>query len=120
MRIIAEQQLCARGFAIANPRGAAGASAGGGDKDVRSALRAVLGGRSRNFALAKLRPPGYAQVIAKGNYLPLELPLVRAQGIAAESPQDLRWQIRGLGAESPVFHASGICRANPGSMKNAL
>jgi hypothetical protein len=31
------------------------------------------------------------------------LPLVRAQGIAAESPQDLREQIRGLGAESPVF-----------------
>jgi hypothetical protein len=26
-----------------------------------------------------------------------------AQGIAAESPQDLHWQIRGLGAESPVF-----------------
>jgi hypothetical protein len=31
------------------------------------------------------------------------LPLVRARGIAAESPQDLHWQIRGLGAESPVF-----------------
>jgi hypothetical protein len=27
----------------------------------------------------------------------------RAQGIAAESPQDLHRQIRGLGAESPVF-----------------
>jgi hypothetical protein len=26
-----------------------------------------------------------------------------AQGIAAESPQDLHGQIRGLGAESPVF-----------------
>ncbi|MDR1315887.1 MAG: hypothetical protein LBK13_03340 [Spirochaetales bacterium] len=26
-----------------------------------------------------------------------------ARGIAAESPQDLRGQIRGLGAESPVF-----------------
>jgi hypothetical protein len=26
-----------------------------------------------------------------------------AQGIAAESPQDLHWQIRGLAAESPVF-----------------
>jgi hypothetical protein len=34
----------------------------------------------------------------------------RAQGIVAESPQDLHWQIRGLGAESPVF-----CEA-----KNAL
>jgi hypothetical protein len=39
----------------------------------------------------------------------------RAQGIEAESPQDLHWQIRGLGAESPVFlsvfgqkNASGI------------
>jgi hypothetical protein len=31
------------------------------------------------------------------------LPLVRAQGIAAESPQDLHKQIRGLAAESPVF-----------------
>jgi hypothetical protein len=31
------------------------------------------------------------------------LPLVRAPGIAAESPQDLHVQIRGLGAESPVF-----------------
>jgi hypothetical protein len=31
------------------------------------------------------------------------LPRVRAQGIAAESPQDLHWQIRGLGAESLVF-----------------
>jgi hypothetical protein len=27
---------------------------------------------------------------------------VRAQGIVAESPQDLHRQIRGLGAESPV------------------
>jgi hypothetical protein len=27
----------------------------------------------------------------------------RAQGIAAESPQDLHKQIRGLAAESPVF-----------------
>jgi hypothetical protein len=26
-----------------------------------------------------------------------------AQGIAAESPQDLHWQIRGLAAESPVL-----------------
>jgi hypothetical protein len=26
-----------------------------------------------------------------------------AQGIVAESPQDLHWQIRGLEAESPVF-----------------
>jgi hypothetical protein len=30
-----------------------------------------------------------------------ELPL--RNGIAAESPQDLHWQIRGLAAESPVF-----------------
>jgi hypothetical protein len=28
---------------------------------------------------------------------------VRRNGIVAESPQDLHWQIRGLGAESPVF-----------------
>jgi hypothetical protein len=26
-------------------------------------------------------------------------------GIGAESPQDLHWQIRGLGAESPFFFA---------------
>jgi hypothetical protein len=31
------------------------------------------------------------------------LPLGARNGIAAESPQDLHWQIRGLGAESPVF-----------------
>jgi hypothetical protein len=42
-----------------------------------------------------------------------------AQGIAAESPQDLRWQIRGLGAESPVFCGLGICGANSQTAKNA-
>jgi hypothetical protein len=31
--------------------------------------------------------------------------ICHAQGIAAESPQDLHWQIRGLGAESPAFGA---------------
>jgi hypothetical protein len=31
------------------------------------------------------------------------LPLVRAPGIAAESPQEAHWRFRGLGAESPVF-----------------
>jgi hypothetical protein len=31
------------------------------------------------------------------------LPLVRAQGIEAESPQELHKQFRGLAAESPVF-----------------
>ncbi|MDR1179729.1 MAG: hypothetical protein LBK44_04425 [Spirochaetales bacterium] len=30
-------------------------------------------------------------------------PLVRAQGIATESPQELHGQFRGLAAESPVF-----------------
>jgi hypothetical protein len=30
-------------------------------------------------------------------------PAPDARGIAAESPQDLHWQIRGLEAESPVF-----------------
>jgi hypothetical protein len=30
-------------------------------------------------------------------------PLVRAQGIEVESPQDLHEQIRGLGTDSPVF-----------------
>jgi hypothetical protein len=35
----------------------------------------VPGGTSRNF-VPKLRPAGYGQVIAKGNYLPPELPLV--------------------------------------------
>jgi hypothetical protein len=38
-----------------------------------------------------------------------------AQGIAAESPQDLRRQIRGLGAESPVFlpaHRAKKCAQN--------
>jgi hypothetical protein len=33
-----------------------------------------------------------------------------AQGIAAESPQELHWQFRGLGAESPVF--CGIAAKN--------
>jgi hypothetical protein len=32
--------------------------------------------------------------------------------IEAESPQDLHGQIRGLGAESPVFRGLGICGAN--------
>jgi hypothetical protein len=35
----------------------------------------------------------------------LRLPLGRAQGIAAESPQEAHWRFRGLGAESPVFGA---------------
>jgi hypothetical protein len=47
------------------------------------------------------------------------LPLVRAQGIGAESPQDLHGQIRGLGAESPVFFGQGICGANSLTEKNA-
>jgi hypothetical protein len=34
----------------------------------------MLGGRPRNF-VPKLRPPGYGQVIAKGNYLPTQLPM---------------------------------------------
>jgi hypothetical protein len=38
-----------------------------GDKDVYSALRAMPGGRPRNFSPEKLPPPGYAQLIAKGN-----------------------------------------------------
>jgi hypothetical protein len=48
-----------------------------GDKDVHSALRAVPGGRVRNFVRTKLRPPGYEHIIAKGNYvrcLVLKLP----------------------------------------------
>jgi hypothetical protein len=51
----------------------------------------MLGGTSRNFVRTKLRPPGSG--------------VAAAQGIAAESPQDLHGQIRGLGAESPVFGA---------------
>jgi hypothetical protein len=65
--------------------------------------------------LRKLPPLGYPRIIACGNYAPRKLPRAiswpcselplagRAQGIAAESPQDLRRQIRGLAAESPVF-----------------
>jgi hypothetical protein len=34
----------------------------------------------------------------------------RAQGIAAESPQEAHWRFRGLGAESPVFW---VCEARP-------
>ncbi|MDR1179931.1 MAG: hypothetical protein LBK44_05440 [Spirochaetales bacterium] len=30
-------------------------------------LRCVLGVKPRNFGVAKLRPPGYTQLIAKGN-----------------------------------------------------
>jgi hypothetical protein len=40
-----------------------------------------------------------------------------AQGIGAESPQDLHKQIRGLGAESPVFCGLGICGANSQTAK---
>jgi hypothetical protein len=42
-----------------------------------------------------------------------------AQRIAAESPQDLHWQIRGLGAESLVFFGQGIYGANSLTEKNA-
>jgi hypothetical protein len=51
-------------------------------------------------------------IIVKDNYVPMKLPVAISwagselpprNGIAAESPQDLHWQIRGLGAESPVF-----------------
>jgi hypothetical protein len=44
---------------------------------------------------------------------------MRAQGIAAESPQDLHRQIRGLEAESPVFCGQGICGANSLTAENA-
>jgi hypothetical protein len=46
-----------------------------------------------------------------------ELPI--APGIAAESPQDLPKQIRGLAAESPVFCGQGICGANSLTAKKA-
>jgi hypothetical protein len=36
-----------------------------------------------------------------------------AQGIAAESPQDLHLQIRGLGAESPFFAKQKCARKDP-------
>jgi hypothetical protein len=42
-----------------------------------------------------------------------------AQGIVAEIPQDLHKQIRGIGAESPVFFGQGICAANSLTAKNA-
>jgi hypothetical protein len=42
---------------------------------------------------------------------------VRAQGIAAESPQDLHKQIRGLGAESPVFLPACGQKNASGNMK---
>jgi hypothetical protein len=41
------------------------------------------------------------QEIACGTFL--ALPLVRAQGIVAESPQEAHKRFRGLAAESPVF-----------------
>jgi hypothetical protein len=41
--------------------------------------------------------------IAEGNFR--VLPLGRAPGIVVESPEDLHWQIRGLGTDSPVSGA---------------
>jgi hypothetical protein len=67
----------------------------------------MLGGTSRNFVRTKLRPPGYGQIIAAaaiicpGNcqwQFPGLILSCHALGIEAESPQDLHWQIRGLGA----------------------
>jgi hypothetical protein len=42
-----------------------------------------------------------------------------AQGIAAEIPQDLHGQIRGIGAESPVFLPPGIAQQFPEAKKCA-
>jgi hypothetical protein len=44
---------------------------------------------------------------------------MRAQGIAAESPQEAHGRFRGLEAESPVFCGLGICGANSQTAKNA-
>jgi hypothetical protein len=70
--------------------------------------KAFTGTRCRwaaRFCEAKSRdlPPGVFLRCKKNTGL---LPLVRARGIAAESPQDLHEQIRGLGAESPVCGVS--------------
>jgi hypothetical protein len=59
-------------------------------------------GAGRKIAYAILLLAHASWLVAKSRS-DFALPLVRAQGIAAESPQDLHWQIRGLGAESPVF-----------------
>jgi hypothetical protein len=65
------------------------------------AVQKTAHGKPAILPLAKSR---YAY---NGVKLPLAIshyPL--APGIAAESPQDLHWQIRGLAAESPVSGAS--------------
>jgi hypothetical protein len=80
--------------------------AAGGDIDVHSALRAMPGGKPRDFA-SQNRAALYARKLPQA--ISGARPLVRARGIAAESPQDLHWQIRGLGAESPV----AVCRHAP-------
>jgi hypothetical protein len=81
LRVIAARRQTTQVFALQNMRG------------VPTAVFCAAKNRSR------FPPPDYK---AAG------WSLVRAQGIAAESPQDLHGQIRGLGAESPVCGV--LCR----------
>jgi hypothetical protein len=58
----------------------------------------------RKIAYAILLPAHASWLVAKSRS-DFARPLVRAQGIVAESPEGLRKQDRGLAAESPVFGA---------------
>jgi hypothetical protein len=80
------------------------------------AQQKTAGAVMRNFAQQNCAAALLASEFAEHKFA---VRLLRAQGIAAESPQDLHWQIRGLGAESPVFCGRGICAANSPTAKNA-
>jgi hypothetical protein len=80
-----------------------------GDKYVHSATRCAWW-QTPQFCQNKIAAAWLQHIIATGNYVPaavaarqlLRAAAVRAPGIAAESPQELHWQFRGLAAESPA------------------
>jgi hypothetical protein len=60
---------CRQFFKKISPRGSAKSPWGGSRLVIATCipLRFMLGDKPRNFVRTKLRPPGYAQLIAKGN-----------------------------------------------------